>query len=141
MKKVFAFFKLIFNHQRRDHSVLVILFPLPIHFLWWKLIITAQQKDGNELFQLFMVIMNEWLLLYRAYLFDSKYILSISSIVKNFLNISCDKICFSKKGCVEVRLSRTLCTSILPFFHFSFETRSFITFSKKYIIKLNTNMK
>ena len=92
-------------------------------------------------FNFCMVIMNEWLLLNRAYLFDSKHILTISSVFKNFLNISCGKICFSKEGCVKVQLSRTLCTSILPFFHFSLETRSFITFSKNHIIKLNTNMK
>ena len=53
MKKVFAFFKLILDHQRRDHSVLVVLPPLSIHFLLWQLLITAQHKDGNELFQLF----------------------------------------------------------------------------------------
>ena len=53
MKKVFAFFKLILDHQRRDHLVLVVLHPLPIHFLSWQLIITAQHKDGHELFQLF----------------------------------------------------------------------------------------
>ena len=53
MKKVFAFFKLILDHQRRDHSVLLVLPPLPIHFLSWQLIITAQHKDGDELFQLF----------------------------------------------------------------------------------------
>ena len=141
MKKVFIFFKLILDHQRRDYSVLVVLTPLPIHLLSWQLIITAQHKDGNELFKLFMVIMNERLLLYQTYLFDSKHIPSISSVVKNFSNISCGKICFSKEGCVKVQLSRTLCTSILPFFYFNFKTRSFITFSKKHIIKLNTNMK
>ena len=53
MKKVFAFFKLILDYQRRDHSVLVVLLPLPIHFLSWQLIITAQHKDDNELFQHF----------------------------------------------------------------------------------------
>ena len=126
MKKVFAFFKLILNHQRRGPSVLVVLPSLPIHFLSWQLIITAQHKDGMELFQLFMVIMNERLFLYRGYLFDSKHILSISSVVKNFSNISCGKICFSKEGRVKVQLSKALCTFILPFFHFSFETRSFI---------------
>ena len=53
MKKLFAFFKLILDHQRRDHSVLVVLPSLPIYFLSWQLIITAQHKDGDELFQLF----------------------------------------------------------------------------------------
>ena len=125
MKKLFAFVKLILNHQRRDHSLLVVLPPLPIHFLSWQLIIIAQHKDGNELFQFFMVIMNERLLLYGAYLFDSKHILSISSVVKNFSNISCGKLCFLKEGCVKIQLSRTLWTFILPLFHFSFETKSF----------------
>ena len=53
MKKVFAFFKLILDHQCRDHLVLVVLPLLPIHFLSWQLIITAQHEDGIELFQLF----------------------------------------------------------------------------------------
>ena len=53
MKKVFAFFKLILDHQRREHSVLVVLPPLLLHFLSWQLIITSQNKDGDELFQLF----------------------------------------------------------------------------------------
>ena len=144
MKKMFAFFKLILDHQRRDHSVLVVLSPLPIHFLSWQLIITAQHKDGNKLFQLFMVIMNERLLLYQAYLFNSKNILSISSVVTNFSNISCTKIFFSKEGCVKVQLSRTLCTTAHPFYPSSIsvlkqEVSS--SFSKKHIIKLNTNMK
>ena len=122
MKKVFAFFKLILDYQRRHHSVLVFLPPLPMHFLSWQLIITAQHKDGNELYG------HHERAVAFLWLFNSKHILSISSVVKNFSNISCGKICFSKERCVKVQLSRTLCTSILPFFHFSFETRSFIVF-------------
>ena len=98
MKKVFAFFKLILDHQRRNHSVLVVLPPLPIHFLMWQLIITAQHKDGNDYFNIVMVIMKERLLLYRAYLFDSKHILSISLVVENFLNIYVARYAFQRKG-------------------------------------------
>ena len=49
-------------------------------------------------FNIFMVIMNKRLLLYRAYLFHSKHILSISSVVKNFSNISCARYAFQRKG-------------------------------------------
>ena len=126
IKKVFAYFKLILDDQCRDHWVLVVLPPLPIHFFLWQLIITTQHKDGNELFQLFYGHHERALLLHQAYLFDSKHILSIFSVVKNFSNISYGKIWFSNEGCVKVQLSRTLCTSILPFFHFSMKTKNFI---------------
>ena len=48
MKKLLDFFKFIIDYQRRDHSVLVVLPPPPIHFLSWQLIITSQYKDGNK---------------------------------------------------------------------------------------------
>ena len=141
MKKVFAFFKLILDHQWRDHSVLVVLPPLPIHFLSWQLIITASTRMAMNYFNLFMLIMNERFLLYRAYLFDSKHILSIFSVVKNFLNIFVARYAFQKKG-VSRSSYQKLCAH--PFYPSSIsvlkqEVSS--SFSKKHIIKLNTNMK
>ena len=92
-------------------------------------------------FNFFMVIMNERLLLYRAYLFDSKYILSISSAVKNFSIFHVTRYAFQRKG-VSRSSYQKLCAH--PFYPSSISVLKqevFSSFSEKHIIKLNTNMK
>ena len=134
MKKLLAFFKFILDYQLRDHSVLVFLPPLPIHFLSWQLIITAQHKDGNEWFQLFyghhewaVAFVSSILIWFRTYSF---HLFSRWELFKYFM---WQNMLFKGRVCQSsvIKNSVHIQSSMLPFFHFSFEARSFIILLQK----------
>ena len=92
-----------------------------------------------------MVIMNEQLLLYRTCLFDSKHILSISLVVKNFSNISqifhVARYAFQRKGMSRSNYQELRAYPCYPFSISVLEQEALSSFSKKHIMKLNINMK